>query len=62
MKAPRVIQHLSISLVVAGFVIAVAVPAGAQERIFENKDEQKLRQEAFWSTHRDPQDRVRPDL
>jgi len=62
MKSTRAIRHLSICLVTAVFVITGALPMSAQQRIFENKDEQKLRQEAFWSTHRDPQGRLRPDL
>jgi photosystem II stability/assembly factor-like uncharacterized protein len=61
MKSTRSIHHLLVSAVTAAFALALAPSANAQ-RIFENKDEQKLRQEAFWSTHRDPQGRVRPDL
>lgn len=62
MKAPRVIHPLCISLVLASFVVAVVLPASSQQRTFENEKEQKLRQEAFWSTHRDPKGGLRPDL
>ena len=37
-------------------------PAAAQQQTFESAHEQELRQEAFWSTHRDPTGKVRPDL
>jgi photosystem II stability/assembly factor-like uncharacterized protein len=62
MKATRVIQHLSISLIAAAFALTVALTASAQQRTFENENEQQLRQQAFWRTHRDSQGRLRPDL
>jgi photosystem II stability/assembly factor-like uncharacterized protein len=62
MKSPRTIQHLSTCLITAAFALAVALPAGGQQQTFEDKNEQMLRQQAFWSTHRDPQGLVRPDL
>ena len=62
MKVTEAIRNLSISLITIAFALVVAFPISAQQSTFEDKDEQKLRQEAFWSTHRDPQGRVRPDL
>ena len=47
----------SLAVVVAGLF-----PAAAQEQPFESEHEQEYRQQAFWSTHRDPSGKLRPDL
>jgi hypothetical protein len=48
--------------IASAIAFAVVPPAFAQQQTFESDNEQELRQEAFWSTHRDPTGVVRPDL
>jgi photosystem II stability/assembly factor-like uncharacterized protein len=52
------------SLGLAGFFAFAGVPPAAaqQQPVFESEHEQEYRHQAFWSTHRDSQGRVRPDL